>query len=52
MAKGYCPKCAELVGISPTGERQHPERSSTWWRIDVHKHPARAEVCEGSGAKV
>lgn len=52
MAKGRCPNCDELVGLSPTGEKQHPERSSEWWRIDLHRHPTKQEICEGSGKRV
>lgn len=53
MASAWCPDCDTLVGISATGERQHPViGTATWWRIDIHKHPARAELCKGSGKKV
>lgn len=53
MASTRCPDCDALVGISPTRERQHPTRgTSMWWRVDVHKHPNRPELCDGSGKKV
>lgn len=52
MVKGICPVCSKIVGLSPTRERQHPDRSSEWWLIDLHRDPAREAICEGSGKKL
>ncbi len=50
MAKARCPNCDALVGISPTGDKQHPEHSSKWRRVDMHGHEGK--ICEGSGKRV
>jgi hypothetical protein len=53
MAKTLCPICESLVGIMPTGEHRHPTRGTDkWWRVDMHKHPDKEMVCDGSGKKV
>lgn len=53
MALARCPVCDTLVSITPTGERRHATKGTdTWWRVDMHKHPAKTEVCDGSGKKV
>ena len=65
MASARCPECDELVSITPTGQRQHPERgTSTWWRVADHPSAVELKVmsdgsiveiqvrCPGSGRKV
>ncbi len=47
---GICPVCDALVGISTRGERQHPDRTSTWWLIDVHARDGK--ICDGSGRRI
>ena len=54
MAKGFCPYCDTLQGISPTGDKKHVGWSAEWWRVDMHRKPddrpdVVGEVCEGSG---
>jgi hypothetical protein len=44
---GYCPDCDTLIKLSPTGKQQHPDRSSKWWRVDLHAHEGK--ICDGSG---
>lgn len=50
MAKGYCPVCKELVGISPNGV--DPKLSNKRQRTDVHKSPDKPELCDGSGKDI
>lgn len=52
MPRGFCPTCSQLVGLSPTREKQDPRFSSEWWRVDLHRHPVKQEICEGSGKRV
>lgn len=50
MPKAWCPVCDTLQGITPNGV--DPRLSNKRQRIDVHKHPEKPEVCEGSGRDV
>ena len=51
-SSGWCEKCDQRVGITPTGE-PIAKSSSRYWRLNMH--PIRGpiqEVCEGSGQKI
>lgn len=52
--KHLCPDCEQLIEISPTGLKQVPDSnwSAQWWVLHHHKHPTRAELCDGSGKRV
>lgn len=54
---GWCPNCEQLVGISPTREKQSENYSSEWQRVDMHAapdpdNPGQKRVCPGSGRKI
>lgn len=57
MALAWCPKCDQLVGISPTGEKKHDGFSAEWQRLDLHAEPDpdqpdQKRICAASGKKI
>lgn len=51
MAKGHCPDCGELTGITVTDKPVGRTGTAMRWRVDMHRDPRAAEpkVCDGSG---
>ena len=60
MPRGRCPRCDELVRITPTAQLVGETGTARRWRIDEHVVEVRyvasgvviAERCEGSGKLV
>lgn len=55
MSLGWCPKCEELVGISPNGV--DPKKSNKRQRLDMHpvpdpENPGQKKLCDGSGVDI
>ena len=50
MARGWCPVCDRLVGISSSGQRIGVGGTACYWLLDLHA--VDGKLCEGSGRRI